>query len=766
MCYPSVGQDKSFDVYPSLFYPHTPSFPQSWKKKTILHKKIEPLAFSNDITEIAEVQLSPEGVPILSGAESMGVFLNLPEVLNISSSSSEGEHNNTPKKRKFSKKNDKSARIRSPLLGKEGISKKTKPIKKLQPVLKKYNTIKSDTSTEPPIVRKRGRPRKYPIPTSNVADIIQKNIKPILSTNNPIDQKVKEKDIKLTCSECNALFSDKNNLKRHIRKIHQGKTALIAKDRSSFEDPKDKILIAWTPVDKTLCSVFSLEYIYRVKLRESNSFTYSSRITHEIIYFTDPVVTGYNGYVASANKSIMNIPSSNMQYTVSELQYIPLAYQPISLTSPLQYDTNALYRVRINSHTPELSGWYFSTEISQSSLFIHLSTLQPYYARVDSNNKCIVKTISTPHNEYVVDKIEKIYCLWKSENMQVNSTFEFDKVYKVSLVSKSTRICYISKRVCDKTVSLCISNRNFLGEIVNSDKNKIIPKCINTSSDPLPISKMESIYSHWIRVYTNETYNNNSLYRVNVRGNDGYLTYVLITTISLYELSLTPELYEFLPATQQELIGQIASPQLFQSTNKTCCIERLNFHWNKVDITDKRREFSLWKLYRVIPFNHTNQSPNRSILCTVISSHTLHFPDPYNKNNIGVVSISSKNIYGSTPRGPSSSSISVSYPLTAVDEISTSWSILPINYQCEFDVGYLYMAHIDLNGKSLSLLSLYVTPDLLLFDSPNEILSIGKLYYSNKSHIIYTDTSRPHDKDSNKLFSVVSLRYLTGVIET
>ena len=34
-----------------------------------------------------EVQLTPEGAPSLSGAESLGVFLNLPEVLNLSASS-------------------------------------------------------------------------------------------------------------------------------------------------------------------------------------------------------------------------------------------------------------------------------------------------------------------------------------------------------------------------------------------------------------------------------------------------------------------------------------------------------------------------------------------------------------------------------------------------------------------------------------------------------------------------------------------------------
>ena len=137
----------------------------------------------------------------------------------------------------------------------------------------------------------------------------------------------------------------------------------------------------------------------------------------------------------------------------------------------------------------------------------------------------------------------------------------------------------------------------------------------------------------------------------------------------------------------------------------------------------------------MLPFNHTNLAPSRSILCTVVTADTLQFPDPYNKSNIAVVSTSSKNIYESTPRGPTNSSLSVSYPLTAVHELSTSWSILQLHYQTDFDVGYLYMAQINVHSQLLSVLSLYVTPDLLLFDSPNEGLSIGRVINSTTQRI-------------------------------
>ena len=146
-----------------------------------------------------------------------------------------------------------------------------------------------------------------------------------------------------------------------------------------------------------------------------------------------------------------------------------------------------------------------------------------------------------------------------------------------------------------------------------------------------------------------------------------------------------------------------------------------------MDLTDKRQEFGSWKIYRVLPFNHTSLFPSRSILCTVVCSDTLHFQDPYNKQNIGAVSLSSKNIYESVTRGSSSPSLSVSYPLTAIHEFPGSWSAVQQHYQTQFDTGYLYMAQIDVHGHLYSLVSLYVTPDLLLFDAPNEILSIGKV---------------------------------------
>ena len=69
----------------------------------------------------------------------------------------------------------------------------------------------------------------------------------------------------------------------------------------------------------------------------------------------------------------------------------------------------------------------------------------------------------------------------------------------------------------------------------------------------------------------------------------------------------------------------------------------------------------------------------------------------------------------------------MSYPLTAIHEFSSCWSSLQQHYQTQFDTGYLYMAQIDVHGHVYSLLSLYVTPDLLLFDAPDEILSIGKV---------------------------------------
>ena len=117
-------------------------------------------------------------------------------------------------------------------------------------------------------------------------------------------------------------------------------------------------------------------------------------------------------------------------YCPSELQCIPVTFHAISVTSQLHFDTNALYRVRLSLHAPELSGWFSATEVCNNSLFIHLSTQQPSYARVDSNNKCLAKTTNSPLREFVVDKIEKMYCTWKNEDTQLSDQFNTDAVYQ------------------------------------------------------------------------------------------------------------------------------------------------------------------------------------------------------------------------------------------------------------------------------------------------------------------------------------------------
>ena len=85
MSYPYFSKHKSVDVYPSIFYPYIPFSPNSLKQTTLFQQEVEPWASD---TTLAEEQLSPDGQPTLYGAESVGVFLNLPEVLNLSSSSS------------------------------------------------------------------------------------------------------------------------------------------------------------------------------------------------------------------------------------------------------------------------------------------------------------------------------------------------------------------------------------------------------------------------------------------------------------------------------------------------------------------------------------------------------------------------------------------------------------------------------------------------------------------------------------------------------
>lgn len=106
-------------------------------------------------------------------------------------------------------------------------------------------------------------------------------------------------------------------------------------------------------------------------------------------------------------------------------------------------------------------------------------------------------------------------------------------------MTKNTRINYLCKKVGKETVSLCVSNRNSIGEIVCCEKNRINHESIDSSLSTLTsfqISKMETMYSHWTRVYGNETYSKHSIYRANVGDNDGQLKYVLLTTVMFIEL--------------------------------------------------------------------------------------------------------------------------------------------------------------------------------------------------------------------------------------
>ena len=130
------------------------------------------------------------------------------------------------------------------------------------------------------------------------------------------------------------------------------------------------------------------------------------------------------------------------------------------------------------------------------------------------------------------------------------------------------------------------------------------------------------------------------------------------------------------------------------------------------------------------PFNHISQSPNRSLLCTVVRKEVLHFSDPYNKNHMGVVSFSTKNIYDSISRTPYDNSICMSFPLSAMHELLASWSMVVLHSQTQFDTGYVYMVQINNQGHLFNLISLCVADNLLLFDSPNETGLIGKVYSS------------------------------------
>ena len=84
MSFPQHYQDSSIEIYPYNYH-HTSVTREHYKQKSSPTQGTEPL---NDGIFISEIELSPEGMPSLYGAETMGVFLNLPEVLNLSSSSS------------------------------------------------------------------------------------------------------------------------------------------------------------------------------------------------------------------------------------------------------------------------------------------------------------------------------------------------------------------------------------------------------------------------------------------------------------------------------------------------------------------------------------------------------------------------------------------------------------------------------------------------------------------------------------------------------
>ena len=82
----SYPQDNSLEIYPYT-YPHTPFPAQCYKQES----SVKRATALNAGIFVSEVELSPEGEPTLCGAESMGVFLNLPEVLNLTSSISSDE---------------------------------------------------------------------------------------------------------------------------------------------------------------------------------------------------------------------------------------------------------------------------------------------------------------------------------------------------------------------------------------------------------------------------------------------------------------------------------------------------------------------------------------------------------------------------------------------------------------------------------------------------------------------------------------------------
>ena len=60
---------------------------------------------------------------------------------------------------------------------------------------------------------------------------------------------------------------------------------------------------SWISVRRDGNYTFSMVYLHRIKLQETDSFIYPNRTTPNLLYFTDPTGTGANGCVACSNKN-------------------------------------------------------------------------------------------------------------------------------------------------------------------------------------------------------------------------------------------------------------------------------------------------------------------------------------------------------------------------------------------------------------------------------------------------------------------------------
>ena len=110
-----------------------------------------------------------------------------------------------------------------------------------------------------------------------------------------------------------------------------------------------------------------------------------------------------------------------------------MRWQSVTLTSRMQFDTHALYRVRVNSQ--QYPGCFYSTGITPYDVIISLPTKPPSFAKVDFIVKGRIKCSQSPptsgnSTELSVAQIEKLYCFWKRASTESGNQFEDSALYK------------------------------------------------------------------------------------------------------------------------------------------------------------------------------------------------------------------------------------------------------------------------------------------------------------------------------------------------